>query len=271
MQIENTQQPHLKQLTLHVGDEPRLVERAREKLQPTEIVVAPVELHQRNLQRRLRDANAPKDAFRFRDFGELSRSVLADRGFATEALDRIDRLAAVRDLLEEAAESAEAHGSLPARVGNQDPKHVEQIRAEVESATNFHPKRIAAWHETAERLYEPLDGETGELLDTAVEIERRLRRSDLKAVSEAELVRRATRTLIWSNGYAWEQLYSDVSRLTVVGLSSISATQADFVHALLVSTSLDVHLHFRRRTGEYLKGRVPELLEIENPGRGIFE
>ena len=62
-----------------------------------------------------------------------------------------------------------------------------------------------------------------------------------------------------------------MNRLTVVGLSSISAPQADFVHALLKSTSVDVHLHFRQRTGQYLEERVPSLLDIENPGREVFE
>lgn len=271
MQGENTRSEHMKQLTLHVGDETRLLERAREKSHPTEIVVAPVELHRRNLQRRLREENSPKDAFEFCDFVGLSRTVLDDRDFSTEAIDRIDRLESVRSILDDSAESAEAPGSLPAAASKQDPQHLEQIRADVESITNYNPGRIAAWRETGAKLYEPIEAETDELLDTAVEIERRLRRNTSKSVSEMELVRRATRVLIWTGGYAWTQSYPDVTRVTVVGLSSISAPQADFLHALLKSTSLDVHVHFRERTGEYLTHRVPSLLEVENPGREVFD
>jgi ATP-dependent helicase/nuclease subunit B len=261
----------MKQLTLHVGEETQILERAREKSNPTEMVVAPVELHRRNLQRRFREADSPKDAFEFEDFVGLSQTVVGNREFSTESIDRIDRLAAVRDILDDSAESAESPGSLPPAARKQDPQHVEQIRADVESVTNFSPERIAAWRETTAGLNEPIDVETEELLDTAVEIERRLRSNTSKSVSEMELVRRATRFLIWSGGHVWTDPYPDVNRVTVVGLSSISAPQADFIHALLRSTSLDVHVHLRERTGEYLRRRIPSLLEVENPGREIFE
>ncbi|CQR49646.1 hypothetical protein [Haloferax massiliensis] len=259
------------QLTLHVGDEELLLDRARPRVRPNELVVAPVELHKRNVQRRLRERSASKGAFEFEDPVGASRSVLDETNVPSKAIDRIDRLALVRSLLTESESREAARVSLPPGVPSRDPQSVEQLRTEVEALTNFHPERVGAWRSGAESLYEPIDAESERQLDAALDVERALRERTSKAVSEAELVRRATRAITATEGSAWSDAYPEIERLTLVGVSSLSAPHADLVHSLLLATSLEIHVHFRRGTGEFLRSRTPALLDVTSPGREVFE
>ena len=89
------------QLKLHVGDEELVFERARRCPRSTELVASPVELHQRNVQRRLREANLPKAAFSFVDPVGISKQVLESAGRPTATIDRIDRLSLVSFMIED--------------------------------------------------------------------------------------------------------------------------------------------------------------------------
>jgi ATP-dependent helicase/nuclease subunit B len=248
----------------------QLLERVRQCSQPTEIVIAPVELHQRNIERRLREANKPKGSFLFDDAVGVSRSILSASGEPTVAIDRIDRLALVQGLLDDSISSSPTV-SIPVGISSRDPQHIEQIRTEVETITNFHPDRISAWEKTAAGLYDPIDEDTEEVLDTALDVERGLRTQTEKAISETELIRRASREITTTDGATWRSRFPHIERLSLVGLSSISAVHADFIHALVTMTSLDVHVHFREATGDYLKGRFPSLLGISKPGVEVFQ
>lgn len=258
-------------LTLHVGDEGRLFERARTRPRPNELVVSPVELHRRNVQRRLREARLPKDAFRFEDPVGICLRVLEAAGRPTAAVDRVDRLSLIRSIIEDTEGRDSAESPIQAGAASRDPRRVEQRRTEVEAVTNFHPERIAAWAETAGGLDAPIDDEAGELLDGALGIERELRDRTAEAVSETALLRRATRSIAATDGSTWAEAYPDVERLTLLGLSSLSAPHTDLVNALLTVTSLEVQVHFREGTGEYLRRRVPDLLAITDPGAEAFE
>jgi len=265
------------QLTLHVGDEGRLFERARTRSRPTELVVSPVELHRRNVQRRLREARLPKDAFRFEDPVGICRRVLETSGRSTAVVDRVDRLSLIRSVLDSAdPERPEATARstdirLPTGASSRDPRRIEQIRTEVEGVTNFHPERIAAWTETAGEIDAPIDDDAVAVLDAGVGIERELRDRTAKAVSETALLRRATRAIASTNGTVWAEAYPNIERLTLLGLSSLSAPHTDLVNALLAATSLEVHVHFREGTGEFLRRRTPELLAVTDPGTEAFE
>jgi len=260
-----------KRLTLHVGDEERLFDRTRRCSQPTELVVAPVELHRRNVQHRLRERNASKGAFAFDDPEGMSRAILKAADEPSKAIDRIDRLALVRSIMPDLIEQETDSFSLPPGVTSHDSHHVEQIRTEVEAVTNFHPSRIEVWRCAADNLYAPIDAESEEILDLALAVERGLHNQTGKATSETDLVRRATRTIVASNGSAWTEAYPEIVRVTLLGLNSLSAPHADLLHALLAATSIDVHVHFREGTGAYLESRVPALLDVEGPGQVVFE
>jgi len=271
MQQESTRYESLsEQLTLHVGDEMQLLERASQAPHPMEIVLAPVELHQRNIQRRLREAQKPKEAFAFDDAVGVSRTLLNANSRPTEAIDRIDRLSLIRGLLDESVISSPTL-TLPVGISSRDPQHIEQIRTEVETITNFHAERITAWRTTADELSEPIDADTTELLEAALDIEGGLRTQTEKAISDIELIRRATRELMATNGVAWAESFDHIERLSIFGLSSISAPYADFVHSIVATTPVDVHIYFRRATGEYLSDRMPALLDVSGPGSVVFE
>jgi ATP-dependent helicase/nuclease subunit B len=259
------------QLMLHVGDEELVFERARRCPRPTELVASPVELHQRNVQRRLREANLPKDAFSFIDPVGISKQVLESAGRPTATIDRIDRLSLLRSVLEDSPSHTSSELPLPPGVSSRDPQQVEQIRTEVETVTNFHPERIAAWRDTTDDLYDPIDAESSELLDAALFVERGLRDRTSKAISETGLVRRATRLIVATDGVVWTQAYPHIERLTLLGLSSLSAPHTDFVHAVLSTTPVEVHIHFRSETGAYLKRRFDDLLIRSRPGTEVFE
>ncbi|WP_193788242.1 hypothetical protein [Halorubrum kocurii] len=258
-------------LTLHVGDEERLFERARRRSTPTELVVSPVELHQRNVQRRLRGAELPTDAFRFVDPVAIGGRVLEAAGRSTAAVDRVDRLSLIRSVLEAAGSDDPPGLSLPPGASPGDPRRVEQLRADVESITNFHPERIAGWTDAATGLDGPIDDEAAEILDVGLGVERALRSRTADAVSETALLRRATRSITATDGSAWDDAYPAIERLTLLGLSSLSAPHTDLVHGLVAATPVEVHVHFREGTGEYLRRRVPDLLAVSDPGAEAFE
>jgi hypothetical protein len=254
-------------LTISIDREADLLERARRQSRPTELLVAPVELHRRNVQRRLREARLPNDTFTFDDPGGVSRRLLTAADRSTETIDRVDRLALVRSLLS----GSPAALSLPPGVVARDPQSIEQIRTEVEAITNFHPERVDAWRRTASGLYDPIDIECDELLRTALDVEQALRDRTETATSEAALVRRATRSLLASDGDDWRAAYPEIERVSLLGLSSLSATDADVVAALLATTSVDVDIHCRRGTGDSLAHGLVGLLDVDDPGTEVFE
>ncbi|WP_049909030.1 hypothetical protein [Halorubrum saccharovorum] len=259
------------QLMLHVGDEELVFERARRCPRATELVASPVELHQRNVQRRLREANLSKDAFSFVAPVGISKKLLESAGRPTATIDRIDRLSLLHAILEDPPSRASSELALPPRLSSRDPQQIEQIRTEVETVTNFHPERIAAWRDTADDLYDPIDAESSELLNAALFVEQGLRDRITKAVSETELVRRATRMIVATDGVGWTEAYPHIDRLTLLGLSSLSAPHTDLVHAVLSTTPVEVHIHFRSETGTYLKQRFDDLLTRSKPGTEVFE
>ena len=120
-------------------------------------------------------------------------------------------------------------------------------------------------------MSEPIDADTTELLETALNLERGLRTETEKAISDIEFVRQATRSLTTSDGAAWSEAFDHIERLSIFGLSSISAPYADFVHSIVATTPVDVHIYFRRATGEYLSDRMPALLDVSGPGSVVFE
>jgi ATP-dependent helicase/nuclease subunit B len=260
-----------RQLECHVGDEGLVFERAHRSPRATELVASPVELHQRNVQRRLREANLPKDAFSFIDPVGISKQVLESAGRPTATIDRIDRLSLVRSMLEDPPSRTSSELPLPPGISSRDPQRIEQIRTQVETVTNFHPERITAWRDTADDLYDPIDAESSELLNAALFVERGLRSQTTKAISETELVRRATRVIVATDGEGWTEAYPDIGRLTLLGLSSLSAPHTDLVHAILSTTPVEVHIHFRSETGAYLKRRFDDLLTRSRPGTEVFE
>jgi len=265
--MERTLQTQLpRNLMLHVGHEETLIERVRQSSGGKELVLVPVELHRRNIQRRLRESQLPKDSLKFADPSEVGKKLIPDDQRSVAAIDRIDRLSMIQSLL------AKNNGlELDKPMIPSAPQEIEQIRTVVESVTGFHPERLETFHETAEGLPSPIDIDSTEILEVAETVERSLRQDTEKVVSDVEFVRCASRNLLRTNGSCLEAAFPDVGRISLVGVSSLPAAHIDLLHAILEATQVPVHIHFRRGTGSYLSRRLPELLNVIEPGTVVFD
>jgi len=175
------------QVSIYIGEETRLLDRAERTATPTELVLAPTDLHQRNLQRRLREAARPQNAFRFIDPETVAEELLGAADTAPTSLDRVDRLAILQSLPSEPAEQPPGIRSIRSACRDEGPQQLEQIRSEIEAMTNFHPARIEAVQNVTDEFVPPIAEETTTLVDGGVAIERWIRGRTAKSVSETAL------------------------------------------------------------------------------------
>ena len=257
------QQQLPKHLTLHIGDGEALLERVTQTSEQ-ELVLAPVELHRRNIQRRLRESQTPKDGIQFTDPTGVANQLLGVDSNPPKTLDRIDRLSMIRSI------HSEDEVSLRSPAVPSDTQGIEQVRTEIENITGFHPKRLNILETVGNGLTPPLDSDAAELVETATTIERTLREHTSKAVSGVESIRRATRRIRETDGEIFQQAYPNIDRISLVGVSSVAISYIDLLHALLATVAVPVHIHFRAGTGTYLAERVSQLFDIANPGTVVF-
>lgn len=256
------------QISIYCGDEDRLLERADRTATPTELVLAPTELHQRNLQRRLRERARPQNAFDFADPETVAEDLLSATDSTPMSLDRVDRLALLQSLPSETTEQPPGLRPLLSTQHDTGPQQLEQIRSEIESMANFHPDRIGALRDVTNEFAAPIADEATTLVDGGLAVETWLRGQTAKPVSKTALLRRATRRLD-EGGEVWIDRYPDIERISLVGVSSLPAPEVDFLHRLSTATAVEIELHLRPGTSEYLTTRLPDLLSIENPGREV--
>ncbi|WP_241686082.1 hypothetical protein [Halorubrum amylolyticum] len=261
--------PGTERLTTRIAEESRLLDRAERAASASELVLAPVQLHHRNLQRRLREAARPQGAFEFTDPESVGRTVVAAADGSTAALDRVDRLSLLRSLARDGADLPAALRSLLVGGGDAGARRAERVRSEIESLTNHHPVRVEALRDAATGLDAPIDGDAARLVDGALRAEAALRDRGRAAVSTTALLRRATRRIDRSGGDAWDAAFPEAERVSIVGVGALSAPYVDLVSALLASTAVAVEIHFRPGTGAFLDARLPELLSVPDPGREV--
>ena len=260
---QTVQQQLPKRLTIHVGDGDALLKRAARTTR-TELVLAPVELHRRNIQRRLREAQLPKDGIQCTDPTAVANQLLAVDTHPPTTLDRIDRLSMIRSI------RSDDEVSITSPAVPTEPRTLEQIRTVIENVTGFHPERLDVLRTVGDGLTPPLDADTADLVEAATTTERLLRQRTAKTVSGVQSVRRATRRILETDGDVWKQAYPDIDRVSLVGTSSVAISHIDLLHAVLASVSIPVHIHLRAGTGTYLSHRVSQLFDIANPGTVVF-
>lgn len=254
---------------VHVGDVELLLGWAEHASTVSNVVIAPVELHRRNLKLRLTEANLPLDAFAFTGPSAVASHVMETAGEPAKALDHVDRLALLGDILGGENEPTERFrlvlGGEPAQSGTA----IEQARREFEVTTNYHPDRVRAFRQAVESAPSPIDVDADDLLDGTLAVERALRRRSKKAPSDGELVRRATRIVTDTGGAAWTDAYPAVERIAVVGLSTVPATLVDLLTAVTSRCDVEAHLFLRRGTGPFLEQRLTDVWAVPNPGRVV--
>jgi ATP-dependent helicase/nuclease subunit B len=156
-------------------------------------------------------------------------------------------------------------GGEPSQSGNA----IEQARRELEVTTNYHPVRMRAFRQVVESAPSPIDVDAGDLLDGTLAVERALRRRSEKSPSDGALIRRATRTVLATDGSAWTEAYPSVERIALVGLSTVPATLVDLFSAITSQCAVEAHLFLRRGTGSLVERRLAEAWSVPNPGRVV--
>lgn len=256
-------------VTVHVGDVETLLGWAEHASRISTIVIAPVELHRRNLKLRLTDADLPLDAVAFSGPVSVASHVLETAEQSSKALDRVDRLALLGDILNDENEATEyfrmVFGGEPAQSGNA----VEQARRELEVSTNYHPSRVRAFRRVVESARSPVDVDGSDILDGTLAVERALRRRSEKVPSDGALIRRATRLVTDTDGAAWDDAYPTVERVALVGLSATPATLVDLLNAVTSWCDVEAHVFLRRGTGPFLEQRLNDVWSVPNPGRVV--
>ena len=266
--LHTTAQDVASQISIYCGEEERLLERADRTATPTELVLAPTELHRRNLQRRLRERARPQNAFEFVDPETVAEELLAAADTTPTSLDRVDRLALLQSLPSATPDQPPGLQPLLSTQHDTDPQQLEQIRVEIESMTNFHPDRVAALRDVTDAFAGPIADEATTLVDGGLAVETWLRDRTVKMVSKTALLRRATRRLD-GDDEVWTDRYPDIERVSLVGVSSIPAPEVDFLRSLCTATTVEIELHLRPGTSEYLTTHLPDLLSIEDPGQEV--
>ena len=233
--------------------------------QPTDLVIAPVELHKRHLKQRLSQSKEPLTAFDFTDGATVAKRLLDTADRSTQSLDRVDRLHLLDEILADEGPPREFFEVLLGQDPTSDLKMVERTRSEIEAITNYHPERVESYKNAAETLAPPIEADAHDVLDGVLRVERELRRRTEIAPTDTELIRLATREIVESNGSIWESAYPDIERVVVVGLSNVSASLIDLLTAIARNTTVEAAIWLRSGTESALSSRLP-LTVVTDPG-----
>lgn len=259
-------------LSFHDDDLSSLLERSGHAVTPTELVLAPVDLHRRVIKHRLTDENRPRDSFRLCKPVDVAAELLEPKiGNQPGTVDRIDRLPLLEELLQQHTEVADRFQLLFGASPADSVKLVEQARTVVESITGYHPERIDGFRNWCQKRDGPLGADGLDLLTATVEIERQLRRQTDRVTSKEALVRWACREVLGSDGGLWQQEFSTIDRVWLCGTSTISASLVDFLTCILSTIDIDVHIYVRNTSGAVIRQRLPQMLGIEAPGSEVFD
>jgi len=262
----------ISRLSFHDEDLSSLLKHGVHAVTPTELVLAPVDLHRRVIKHRLADEGQPRDSMHLcKPVDVVAELLEAKTGDKPGTVDRIDRLSLLEDLLERHSEVADRFqvifGSSPA----DSVKLVEQARTEIESITGYHPERIEQFREFCQQQGDPVGADGLDILEGTVEIERHLRQQTDCVTSKEALVRWACREMRKSDGVLWKEQFAHIDRVWLCGVSTISASLGDWLTCLLSKTDVDVHIYVRDASETVIRERLPQLLGIEEPGEEVFD
>lgn len=248
--------------TVHVGGSASIWRDAARAPQPHHLLVTPVQLHRRNIQRRLREAALPRSAFDFARLVDVARNVngaartVTDTEPETESLDRIDRLALIRRLLRDP--SSAARDPLERVVGSPASEYAETIeraRVGLEMVTGFHPARIDALDATIDDLNGAARADARDLVTGLLALQTELDDRAEATVSETDLLRIAS-SLVATEPDVWPAAYGEIETLSVGGISMLTASLEDFLATVSTETDVDVHLYLRHGTGPQIRTQL---------------
>lgn len=247
---------------------------------PSHVVVTPVNLHKRNIETRLRKASRPKSSLIFERIGGLAGEIADAGGHPRSALDHVDRLALLREILAEV--DNDVFGHLGAVVGDPLSNHVETLertRSELELVTGFNRTRMRAFADALDDRDDPAAVDTRDLLAGISQVHDDLRRrlapdgnrddtdsSPRQAVSETSLLCRATRALHDDPG-VWDTTYPGIDRLSIAGTNMLTAPLEDFCRVVGRTTDVDVHIYLRAASGPAIRDQLDLAAPVDDPGK----
>lgn len=287
IELQSTQSTELP-ISLHIGKPETIWTSAYRATEPTHLIVIPVQLHKRNIETQLRKHAQPKSSLKFRQLRKIAAELLQAAECPATAIDRVDRLAYLRSLL--ASADADVYKRLTAVVGSPVSNHVEQVertRGELELVTGVHPQRMEAIADAfsingRRQTAEPAVADMLDLLagvsQLQQDIQTRINTSTnagstsvaTKAVSETSLLARATHQL-QADPDIWAEAYPTIERLSVVGISMLSASVEDFCRVVANRTDTEVHLYLRPASGPKIAEQLAQTTPVADPGvQGVF-
>lgn len=265
---------------LHVGDLDNLWADARRETVPKYLVITATDLHQRNIEDRLRRQNRPQSNFRFRRIGELAGDITRLSPAVSSAMDRVDRLRLIKEVV--ASTEDPVYDYLAAALGSPLEKHTERIertRSELELVTGFHPSHMDAFASIVGEQRAPAREDTLDLLAGVSRLHNDLRRrlangetpQSTQAVSKTSLLCRALGTLS-DEPSVWTSVYPDIETLSITGTSMLTALVEDLCRLVSQRTDVDVHLHLNEVSGPQISRQLSSQSDIETFGsQGVFE
>lgn len=253
-------------IAIHQGDLDTLIDHAAIVQRPTDHIIAPVDLHRRHLKHRVSHASEPLSAFEFSDGASVAARLLESTNRSTQSLDRVDRLDLLEEILAVEDRPREHFEILLGHDPATNVKAVEQTRSEIEAITNYHPTRVGSFRDSLQAVADPVEADARDALYGALAVEGALRRYAEKAPTDTELLRQAARQLVDSGGSVWESVYSNIERVTIIGLSNVSAPLIDLLTAIGRLTDVEAVVWLRPGTGSYLRERLPRTL-VNDPGK----
>ena len=267
-------------ITIHTGDPDTLWTNASRTAQPTTLTVTPVQLHQRNIETRLREQARPMSSLLFRRLRGVAEDLLEAAGEQAIAADRVDRLVYTADILDGSQQPAYEH--LAAVIGQPLSQHVEtveQARGELELVTGYHPERMQqladAVRSDARRASGLATIDTLDLLAGVSQLHHDLTdhfaadatagSATTRLASETALLARAIRELAADPGI-WGAAYPSIEQLVVAGASMLTAPLEDLLRVVATRTDADVHLHLRAASGPAIADHVTRTTAVDAPG-----
>ncbi|KAA9396196.1 hypothetical protein Har1129_20170, partial [Haloarcula sp. CBA1129] len=249
-------EPETPIFTTHIHNPEYLLTFAARSTTQTDLIVTPVQFHQRNLTHRLAAQNQPRSSMRFVSPGQIAREVLEATDGETKALDRLDRIRSLETLLETEPGTFDAFTPLYGSHLTSHAADIESSRRAVGAITAYDDERLAILKESLTDLQPYVRQDAVDRIDGAIATNRRLDTVTDVAVSTDSVLRKATTMLRENGADIWNTVYPAIERIHLAGVSSIEAPLLDLLSCIATETPVDVHLFLRAGTGPRIEDRL---------------
>ncbi|MEA5389536.1 hypothetical protein VB773_22180 [Haloarculaceae archaeon H-GB2-1] len=246
-------------IVVHVGDPTAVLSFATRDLDPTDVVLTPEQLHERNLKYALKERSRARQNLLLTTPTDLAASVLNHAGGTSRLLDRIDRLRRIETVLANPGPDVEPLRSV---LGSDFAAHaetVETVREELAVVTGGDPGRLDALRACADAS--PLGTAARTTIDGVAAVADRLTAGTDEAVSDVARLRAAADALRTDDGDAWRAAFPTVERVHLAGVSTLGAALLDVLGLVADRTEVTVHLFLRSGTGPEIAPRLEDRLD----------